>query len=85
MGPISFWNCQWLRESIIGRGSNLGIIPAELTVTDSFFQVEDLPECHEVVLVRVDLGTNTFADPVHLAVDHRTPDIEPSAPVAVAG
>jgi hypothetical protein len=69
MGPISFWNCEWLRAVINGRGSSLSLIPSELTDTESFFRTQDLPDCGGVVLVRVDLGIGSYTDPVRFAID----------------
>jgi hypothetical protein len=69
MGPISFWNCEWLRAVIDGRGSALGIIPSELTNTESFFRTKELPDCSGVVLVRVDLRRGSYTDPVRIAID----------------
>jgi hypothetical protein len=79
VGPVSFWNCEWVRSVLEHQGPNLDELPDELRNTDGYFRYQDLPEDRDVMLVRVDLGNGAFTDPVRLAAE------QAEAVVALAG
>jgi ribosomal 50S subunit-associated protein YjgA (DUF615 family) len=69
VGPVSFWNPEWLRAVLEQGGPNLSHAPAELKDSNGFFTPDVLPAEREVRLARVDLGPGVFTDPVRLAGD----------------
>jgi hypothetical protein len=79
IGPVSFWNCEWVRAVLEQGGPNLEHIPAELKTTDGLFNIEILPPDRDVMLARVDLGMVVFTDPVRHAGE------QAEAVVALAG
>jgi hypothetical protein len=79
VGPVSFWNPEWLRAVLERGGVNLQHVPAELKDSDGFFKPDVLPTDQDVRLARVDLGRGVFTDPVRLASE------QAEAVVALAG
>jgi len=79
VGPVSFWNPEWLQAVLEQGGPNLPHVPAELKDSDGFFKPDVLPAEREVRLARVDLGPGVFTDPVRLAGE------QAEAVVALAG
>jgi hypothetical protein len=69
MGPVSFWDGEWVRAVVEHGGSNLHHIPSELRMKEGFFRYQDLPEGRDVILARVDLGVGAFTDPVRVATE----------------
>jgi hypothetical protein len=71
IGPISFWNSRWVRAVLEQgqAGPNLDAVPSELKATDSFFAPNVLPDDSDVVLARVELGTDVWSDPVGAAIE----------------
>jgi hypothetical protein len=69
MGPVSFWDGEWVRAVLEHGGSNLQHIPSELRMKEGFFRYQDLPEGRDVILARVDLGVDAFTDPVRIATE----------------
>ncbi|MEU8055993.1 hypothetical protein [Microbispora bryophytorum] len=67
IGPLSFFDGEWVRLTLKEEGPFINQLPAELTDPDSWFTHESLPDVREVALVRVDLGTGTFTDPLQTA------------------
>ncbi|MFC5827991.1 hypothetical protein [Nonomuraea insulae] len=67
LGPLSFYNSEWVRGNLEHGGPFLHELPKELTHPDSWFQYRDLPKAKDTALVRVDLDKGNFADPVQSA------------------
>jgi len=79
LGPITLWNCEWVREVLEKGGPNLSVIPGELKEKDGFFSPNSLPRERDVMLVRVDLDVGAWTDPVRFAIE------QAEAVVALAG
>ena len=79
MGPVSFWDCNWVRENLMRGGPHLDDIPGDLKGTEGIFSPGNLPSGRDVRLARVDLGTGIWTDPVRTARD------QAEAVVALAG
>jgi hypothetical protein len=80
VGSVSFWNCAWAREVLLGGdGPNLAAVPGELKTTDGFFRPDALPVERDVMLARVVLGKGAWTDPVRVATE------QAEAVVALAG
>ena len=79
VGPVTFWNCEWVRAVLEQGGPNLDHIPAELKAADGLFHIDILPPDRDVMLARVDLGVGVFTDPVRHAGE------QAEAVVALAG
>jgi hypothetical protein len=71
IGPISFWDSRWVRAVLEQgqAGPNLDAVPSELKGTDSFFAPNVLPDDSDVVLARIELGTDAWSDPVGAATE----------------
>jgi hypothetical protein len=67
MGPVSFWDSDWVRENLIQEGPHLDDVTSELKVTGGIFSPGNLPSGRDGRLARVDLGTGTWTDPVRAA------------------
>lgn len=79
IGPVSFWNCEWVRAVLEQGGPNLEHIPSELRGGEGLFRYYNLPLTRDVMLARVDLDSGAFTDPVRIAFE------QAEAVVAVAG
>jgi hypothetical protein len=69
VGPVSFWDAQWLRSVLEHGGPNLGAVPSELTPPAGLFTPNDLPNDQGEVLVRIKLGPGAWTDPVRVATE----------------
>lgn len=69
MGPVSFWDSDWVRENLMQGGPHLDDIPGELKGTGGIFSPANLPSGRDVRLARVDLGTGTWTDPMAVRRD----------------
>jgi hypothetical protein len=67
VGPVSFWDCEWVRGVLEHGGANWNYLPAELRATQGHFTYRDLPQDRDVVLARIDLEISAFTDPVRIA------------------
>ena len=83
MGPLSFWNSEWLRGALKSGGPNLDEIPDELKDPDGLlFEPDALPgdeNKRDVMLARVELDFGAWTDPVRAATE------QAEAVVALAG
>lgn len=67
VGPVEFYEAQWVRESLEQDGPNRVRLPPELLTGGTFFDFKALPEGNDIVLARVDLGKGVFTDPIRQA------------------
>ncbi|MGC4812742.1 hypothetical protein ACLQ29_19640 [Micromonospora sp. DT228] len=67
VGPITFYESQWVSSVLTNGGPWRHELPTELTNPASW--LIDLPESPDVVIARVDLGAGAIADPVGRATD----------------
>jgi hypothetical protein len=69
VGPITFYDGTWVRETLENDGPGQSQLPVELTNLDSPLRLPDLPKGDRIVLARVDLGTGVFADAPRVAAE----------------
>lgn len=69
VGPVLFWNAQWLRSVLEHGGPNLAAVPSELTPPAGLFTPDGLPNDPGEVLARIELGPGAWTDPVRVATE----------------